>query len=390
MIVGLKDDPAAFRAAVRDWLARTVPADWHRRMLRAGSDDFVAFQRWWMEERRKVGLAIPHWPAEYGGADLSLAHEIIVADEFARADAPPVTLYVVSLNHIPATFLQWGTQEQKDRYLPGVARGDVWCQGFSEPGAGSDLASLRTRAVRDGDNYVVNGQKIWSSYSMYADYCILLARTDFAASKHRGISYFILDMRAPGVEVRPIRQANGHARFGEIFLTDVVIPAANLIGPENEGWTVAQSTLAAERGILSFERAERRGYAIKALAAEAAADSSGWWSVPALRAEFMQLFAEAQASRLLARDLLAEKGGAPPVSKMTAAYMKLTSTALMQRLGDFLVRANGLAAQVDPVGEGSASEAMREYLQSFGETIAAGSNEIMRNLIAERDLGLPR
>ncbi|PQM29485.1 acyl-CoA dehydrogenase [Sphingopyxis lindanitolerans] len=390
MIVEHKGDPVVFRAALREWLARVVPADWSRKMLRASSDEFVVFQRWWMEERRKVGMATPHWPAEFGGADLRLAHEIIIADEFARANAPPVTLYIVSLNHIPATLLQWGTQKQKDRYLPGVARGEIWCQGFSEPSAGSDLAALRTRAVRDGDNYIVNGQKIWSSYSMYADYCILLTRTDFQASKHRGISYFILDMRAPGVEVRPIRQANGHARFGEIFLTDVVIPAANLVGAENDGWTVAQSTLAAERGILSFERAERRGYAIAALVAEAAADPQSWWREPALRAEFMQIFAEAQASRRLARALLAEKGGGVPLSKMTAAYMKLTSTSLMQRIGDFLVRAHGISAQVDPTGEGTASEGMREYLQSFGETIAAGSNEIMRNLIAERDLGLPR
>lgn len=391
MILDKKHDLPAFRAAIRQWLGAVVPPDWSERMANATPQEDAAFQRWWMEERRKVGLATPHWPTEYGGADLSLEHEVIIADEFARANAPSSGMYIIALNHIPATLLAWGTQAQKDRYLPGVARGDVWCQGFSEPNAGSDLASLRTRAVRVGDEYVVDGQKIWSSRSMFADYCILLARTDPESTKHAGISYFILDMKSPGVEVRPIRQATGEANFGEIFLTGVRIPAENLIGEENKGWTVAQSTLAAERGVLAFEGAERRRYAIEAFYRSALQNRDAWLQDDQLRREFVQLFAEVQAGRRLVRQLLHEKlHGDPGATTMTPAYVKIASTTLMQRYGDLRVRLSGLDSQRATEGRCADGDPMFDYLGSFGQTIAAGSNEIMRNIIAERGLGLPR
>ena len=223
-ILDAQHDLPAFRLAIRDWLAEVLPPDWKARMVRASSEEYVAFQRWWMAERSKVGLAIPHWPKEYGGAGLTLRHLVAIADEMARVDAPQARIFTISLIHMPGTLLPHGTEEQKRRYLPGVAKGELWCQGFSEPNSGSDLASLRTRAVRDGDHYVINGQKIWSSSSMYADHCLLLTRTDPTAQKHRGITYFIMDMHAPGVEVRPIRQANGRSEFGELFLTDVRFP----------------------------------------------------------------------------------------------------------------------------------------------------------------------
>jgi alkylation response protein AidB-like acyl-CoA dehydrogenase len=168
-ILDAQHDLPAFRQAIRDWLAEVVPPDWKARMARASNEEFIAFQRWWMAERSKVGLAIPHWPKEYGGAGLTLRHLIVIADEMARADAPQARLFTISLIHLPGTLFPHGTEAQKRRYLTGVAKGDVWCQGFSEPNSGSDLASLRTRAVRDGDHYVINGQKIWSSNSMYAD-----------------------------------------------------------------------------------------------------------------------------------------------------------------------------------------------------------------------------
>ena len=273
-ILDAQHDLPAFRQEIRDWLAEVVPADWKARMVRASNEEFIAFQRWWMAERSKVGLAIPHWPKEYGGAGLTLRHLIVIADEMARADAPQARLFTISLIHLPGTLFPHGTEAQKRRYLAGVAKGDVWCQGFSEPNSGSDLASLRTRAVRDGDHYVINGQKIWSSNSMYADYCILLTRTDPDAQKHRGISYFIMDMRSPGVEVRPIRQANGRAEFGELFLTNVRIPAENMIGRENNGWRVAQATLASERGVIAFEGAERQRYEVEAFYRRGAGDAT--------------------------------------------------------------------------------------------------------------------
>ncbi|HEY4125261.1 MAG TPA: acyl-CoA dehydrogenase family protein [Rhizomicrobium sp.] len=393
MILDKKDDLPAFRSAIRQWLADVLPPDWHTRMARATPQEEADFQRWWMGERHKVGLATPHWPREYGGSDLHLEHEIIIADEFARANAPSSGMYIIALNHIPATLLAWGTQAQKDKYLPGVARGEVWCQGFSEPNAGSDLASLRTRAVLDGDHYVVNGQKIWSSRSMFADYCILLARTDPASSKHHGISYFILDMKAPGVEVRPIRQATGEANFGEIFLTDVHIPVENLVGEENKGWTVAQSTLAAERGVLAFEGAERRRYAYEKFYKAVLERRAEWLEDGQLRREFIQLFAEMQAGRRLVRQLLKEnaKPKDQQTPSMTPACVKISSTTLMQKFGDLLARLEGLESQKALDGaRGVEGDPMYEYLGSFGQTIAAGTNEVMRNIIAERGLGLPR
>ncbi len=341
MILDKQDDLPAFRQAVRDWLAETVPAGWKARMAQASNDEFIAFQRWWMTERSKAGLAIAHWPKEYGGAGLGLAHQIVIADEMARADAPQARMFIISLIHLPGTLIPHGTEEQKRRYLAGVANGDVWCQGFSEPNSGSDLASLRCRAVRDGDHYVINGQKIWSSNSMYARYCILLTRTDPDAPKHRGISYFIMDMQSPGVEVRPIRQANGRAEFGEIFLTDVRIPAENLIGRENEGWLVAQSTLASERGVIAFEGAERQRYEVEAFYRNALAADAPWLRDDQRRREFVGLMAELQAGRRLLRQLLRENKAhnAPPST--LPSFVKLSGTALRQRLCSFAVRGWG-------------------------------------------------
>ncbi len=390
MILEHKHDLDAFRRSIRAWLERTVPPGWERKLATASHAEFETFHQWWMAERNKVGLATPHWPVEFGGADLSLQHQIIVADEIARAGAPAMQLHVVGLNHIPATMLAWGTEEQKAKYLPGVAMGDVWCQGFSEPNAGSDLASLRCSAVRDGDHYIVNGQKIWSSNSMYAKYCILLTRTDISAPKHKGITFFVMDMNSPGIEVRPIRQSNGRAEFGELFLTDVRIPAENRVGPENEGWAVSQSTLAAERGVLAFEGIERLRYIFEEVYSASLKDNAPWLNDDALRREFMQLFAELQAGRRLIRQLLKEHEAPRSGPTMTPPIVKLTGSEHKKRFGSWLVRACGVAGQFFLPGGEAMENPMMTYVSSFGATIAAGSNEIMRNIIAERGLGLPR
>jgi alkylation response protein AidB-like acyl-CoA dehydrogenase len=389
MILDLKDDPAAFRAAVRAWLTSAVPSDWPERMLAATPAERVEFQRSWLMRRREVGLGTPTWPIEYGGAALGIEHEIILAEEYARANAPYLNTFMVSMNHIPATMLMWGTEEQKRRYMPGVASGDIWCQGFSEPGSGSDLASLRTRAVRDGDHYVVTGQKIWSSFSMFAKHCILLARTDPDAAKHKGITFFVMDMDAPGVEVRPIQQINGLHEFGELFMEEVRIPVENVIGPENGGWTVCQSTLAAERGVLAFEGAERLRYGLEACLADAVAGQAAWIEDDQLRREFMQLLLEQQANRRLVRKLLAEPHDGAPT--MTPAMVKLSTTSFRTAFADFSVQIQGIEGQAyRQAFEEDISEPMFEYLTSLGQLIAGGSNEIMRNLIAERGLGMPR
>jgi alkylation response protein AidB-like acyl-CoA dehydrogenase len=396
MILELRNDLVAFRAAVRDWLAQAVPRVWRAQLAGADSVAAVGLQRNWIRKLHSVGLAIPHWPAIVGGGDLGLAHQIIIAEENARADAPPLPAYVVSLNHVPATLLAWGTHEQKRRYLPTVAEGAIWCQGFSEPNAGSDLAALRTRAVRDGDHYVVTGQKIWSSQSMHADYCILLTRTSSEGKKQAGITYFVLSMHAPGVEVRPIRQSNGRAEFGELFLHDVRIPVADRVSGENEGWAVAQSTLAAERGVLAFEGAERYRYLLEAFHARAVAEGAAWLRDDAMRREFMGLFAELQATRRMIRKLLREAdhndahGQGQRGFSMTPSIVKVVNTMLKKRVGAFLVRCAGAAGQLDLGDQLPEINPMLEYITTFGQVIAAGTNEIQRNLIAERGLGLPR
>jgi hypothetical protein len=240
-ILAKKNDLVAFRAAIRDWLKKVCPsADFIDEMEEAAGKDYAKYEKYqrdWMAELTKVGLAVPHWPEEYGGASLSLKHLVIVSDEMARAGAPRLNMYVISLNHIPATLLAWANDKQKAKYLPGVSKeGTPWCQGFSEPGAGSDLASLRTKAELVGNEYVINGQKIWSSQSKHAQHCILLARTDTNVKKQAGITYFLMDMKAPGVEVRPIKQSTGRAEFSELFLTDVRIPIEDRLHPGVRGW----------------------------------------------------------------------------------------------------------------------------------------------------------
>ena len=390
-ILEQQHDLPAFRHAIRDWLARVVPSDWKARMVKASNEEYIAFQRWWMAERAKVGLAIPHWPTEYGGAGLNLQHLVAIADEMARADAPTARMFTISLIHLPGTLFPHGNEAQKRKYLSGVAEGVVWCQGFSEPNSGSDLASLRTRAVRDGDHYVVNGQKIWSSYSMYADYCILLTRTDPNAQKHRGITYFIMDMRSPGVEVRPIRQANGRSEFGELFLTDVRIPAENMIGQENNGWLVAQATLASERGVIAFEGAERQRYEVESFYRKSLEADAAWLRDDQLRREFVGFLAEMQAGRRLLRRVMEENERPNASASVLPSIVKVSGTQLRQRITSFMVRIAGIdGQQFATLAEEPFGSPMFEFLGSFTGTIAGGTNEIMRNIIAERGLGMPR
>jgi alkylation response protein AidB-like acyl-CoA dehydrogenase len=371
-----------FRAYVREWCRTHVPAGWRR------ETEFVAFQRAWFRELRGAGFAVPHWPREWGGG-MPVAEQVVLYQELAAADAPRLVLAFVAIHHAAATLLAAGTDEQRARHLPAILDGELWAQGFSEPEAGSDLAALRTTARRDGDTYVVNGQKLWASWAAHADRCLLLARTDPAAPKRHGISYFLLDMRTPGIDVRSIRQATGESHFSEIFLTDVAIPAADLIGPENAGWQVAQATLAAERGMTMLELAERLGNAgfRRLLDTCARAGSLG----DALVADKLAGFeTEITGLRALCRDLVerAEPGPAD------ASIVKLYYSELLQRMTDFGVSVAGLAAHTElskPASAGWESGAwVLDFLGSWEWTIPGGTSEIQRTIIAERGLGLPR
>jgi alkylation response protein AidB-like acyl-CoA dehydrogenase len=301
-------------------------------------------------------------------------------------------LQFVSLHHAASTLLAAGTDEQKRQHLPAILDGEIWVQGFSEPEAGSDLAALRTAARRADNRYVVNGQKLWASGAANADWCLLLARTDPDAPKRHGISYFLLDMRSPGVEVRPIRNAVGESHFCEIFLTDVEIPRANLVGPENAGWQVAQETLGAERGMTMLELAERLGNAGFRWLVEACARAGALGD--SLVADRLAAFeTEIAALRAMTARLVASHDTGS-VSPADASIVKLYYSELLQRMTDFGLEVSGLSAHAvlrKPASSGWESGAwLLDFIGSWEWTIPGGSSEIQRTIIAERGLGLPR
>ncbi|NDJ87554.1 acyl-CoA dehydrogenase family protein [Mycolicibacter kumamotonensis] len=376
-----------FRAQVRQWCRENVPADWRRTQTGVGEREFVDFQRRWFATLHSAGFAVPHWPREWGGG-MSVADQAVLYQELAAHDAPRLVLAFVGIHHAAATLLAAGTDEQRRRHLPAILDGEIWVQGFSEPEAGSDLAALRTTARRVGDDYVVNGQKLWASGASYAQWCLLLARTDPDAPKRKGISYFLLDMATPGVQVRPIRNAVGDQHFCEIFLDDVVIPAANLIGAENAGWQVAQATLGAERGMTMLELAERLGCAGFRWLVQAAPTDD-----PVVADRLAQLETEITGLRAMCRQLVrdVEAGTAGPAD---ASIVKLFYSELLQRLTDFGTEIGGLAAHTalaKPLSSGWESGSwVLDFIGSWEWTIPGGSSEIQRTIIGERGLGLPR
>ncbi|WP_280402219.1 acyl-CoA dehydrogenase family protein [Nocardia carnea] len=390
------DDLAEFRAVVRQWCRTHVPAGWRGTQTGATDAEFVAFQQHWFQELRAAGYAVPHWPREYGGG-MPIPEQIVLYQELAAHDAPRLVLAFVAIHHAAATLLAAGTDAQRQRHLPAILDGELWVQGFSEPGAGSDLAALRTTARRDGGDYVVTGQKVWASGAHYADWCLLLARTDPEAPKRQGISYFLMDMRSPGVEVRPIRQATGESHFCEIFLDEVRIPAANLIGGVNRGWRVAQQTLGAERGLTMLELAERLGHAGFGWLVEECRkpDASGRPALddPLIADRLARLETELTGLRALCRDLV-ERHDAGTVGPADASIVKLYYSELLQRMTDFGAEISGLAGQAilrKPMSGGWESGAwVLDFVGSWEWTIPGGSSEIQRTIIGERGLGLPR
>jgi len=376
-----------FRARVRAWCAEHIPADWRQSQTGVSEAEFAAFQKDWFQQLRGAGFAVPHWPAEWGGG-MSVDQQVILYQELAAHDAPRLVLQFVSIHHAAATLLAAGTEEQRQRHLPAILDGEIWVQGFSEPEAGSDLASLRTTARRDGDHFVVNGQKLWASGGLHADWCLLLARTEPDAPKRKGISYFLMDMRSPGVDVRPIRNAIGESHFCEIFLVDVMIPEANLVGPENAGWQVAQETLGTERGMTMLELAERLGNA-----------GFGWLVQECERAGAMnsrvrdrlaQFEIEITGLRGLCRSMVSGEANGPA----DASIVKLFYSELLQRMTDFGAEIAGPDAHTvltKPMSSGWESGAwMLDFIGSWEWTIPGGASEIQRTIIAERGLGLPR
>lgn len=385
------------RLEVRAWCASHAPKGWRDAKRGLGHAELVDFLRWWAAQLREAGLLVPHWPREWGGG-FSIPEQIVIAEELARGDVPRNGLYHVGIFNVAPTLLHSATDDQRRRFLPGIRDGEVWCQGFSEPNAGSDLASLQTRAVRDGDRYIVNGQKVWTSWAQEADWCMLLARTDPDASKHKGISCLIVDMHSAGIEVRPIPQAWGPSDFNEVFFDEVEVPVENLVGRENDGWAVAQGTLAAERAIAILEATER----LRCHGVEAAVSDAAHWRLesgqPALddasTREFLaECLAEVHVLRFLLNEMIEGIIRGADVAG-SSSIIKVFYSELLLKLMRHVTELQGVAGQLDaPVLACSGWETgfwMNDYVHAFGWLIGGGTNEIQRNVIGERMLGLPR
>jgi len=361
--VDLRDTPeeAAFRADLRAWIEANLPAE----------------PREWSRELYDAGYAGLTWPKEYGGADAPYSHLAIFLEETARAEAP-THVNVIGLGMAGPTIMTHGTEEQKSRYLPKILSAEeIWCQGFSEPGAGSDLASVRTRAIDDGDHFVVDGQKVWSSFAHIADWCLLLTSSEPDAPRYRGLTYLLVDMHAPGVEVRPLRQLTGESEFNEIFFTGVRVPKENVLGEIGEGWQVAMTTLLHERGTLGFALTASLEVHVNKLIALAKRRQV---TDPILRDRIAREWIELQALRYTnyrALTRLVQTGIPGP----EGSGSKLHWSEQNQRL-------TKLAMEIlDGEDDGYWRH---EQLRSRGNTIEAGTSEILRNIIAERVLGLPR
>jgi len=392
-----RDTPeeAAFRQEVREFIAREAP----KLEQGAGIDVsgyaqvFVQSQGWFKKLGEKGWIA-PAWPKEYGGAGMTVIQQFIFNEEMAEARAPRPLHLIIGVGMAGPTLIVHGTEEQKKYYLPRILSGeDIWCQGFSEPEAGSDLASLRTRAVKDGDDYIINGQKIWTSVAHLSKWMLLLARTDPDAPKHRGITYFILDMRSPGVEVRPLVNMAGGHEFNEVFFDNVSVPKTNIIGEENRGWYAAMSTLDFERSAIGSAIGLRQTVEdIIRYAREHAEDGSSMLRLnPMLRYELVDRLLETEVGRMLSYRVvsLQSKGLIP---NYEAAVVKLYNMELDQRIARTGMNVLGPYGQLDRGSKWAPLKGRLKhmYLRSVGSTIETGTSEIQRNIIATRGLGLPR
>jgi alkylation response protein AidB-like acyl-CoA dehydrogenase len=374
----------AFRARVRGWLAGHAA---EAKELPSNPMAAVAHSRAWQRKMYEAGLVGIAWPRAYGGHDASPTQQVILGEELARSGVP-APINSIGLGTLGPALILYGTEEQKRRFLPRMLTADdIWCQGFSEPGSGSDLASLRTRAIADGDDFVVTGQKVWTSLGSIADWCFVLVRTDAGAPPQRGISYLLMDMKSPGVSVVPIRQITGKSHFCELFLEDVRIPRANLVGKQNEGWSVAKASLSFERsGLSSIVQLERTLYAVGRLAA-----STGKLRDPIVRQRLAQLRIEMETLRYTGYRVLTQQlRGAPAGPE--AAIGKLASSEFRQRLMDLALDVQGPFAILGRKNERALDRGRWPglYLDARAYTIGGGTSEVMRNLIAERALGLPR
>ncbi len=382
-----------FRVELRDWLddaltdvgPRPREDDWHEKR---------AYDMGWQRTLFDGGYAGINWPTEYGGRGATLTEQLIFLEETTKAGAPYVGMNFVGLLHAGPTIMAEASDEQKARYLPKILNGEeVWCQGFSEQSAGSDLAALSCRGARDGDEYVINGSKIWTSFAQAGDWCELLLRTDPDAPKHKGITWVAFPMDTPGVEIRPLQTVLGSTEFSEVFFDEARVPVANRVGEENDGWRVAMVTFSFERGtsfIADMVETFRRLGDLIELAKKVTRKSGTAWEDVGLRRELGHLAAEMDALWAMIRRNIsqAQRHGVPGIG---GSVTKLYYSEMLQRMADLAMRIlerAGLSREdIDGL---DVAQHVEERLRSLSFTIAAGTSQIQRNIISERILGMPK
>jgi alkylation response protein AidB-like acyl-CoA dehydrogenase len=389
----LNPEELQFRDELRAWLAANIPKEWERVRDEPMERRFQLL-RDWQRTLYDAGWAGVSWPKEYGGRGASLMQQVIFWQEMARASAPPLA-NVLGLGLIGPTIIAFGTEAQKKRFLQKILSAEeIWCQGFSEPNAGSDLASLQTEALLDDGHYIVNGQKVWTSYGWVADWCEVVVRTDPAAPKHKGLTVLLVDMKSPGIDVRPLRQMTGEAEFSEVFFRDVRVPVENVLGDVNRGWDVAIGTLMHERGSFgaglqilyrrNIERLMELSRTVRRNGQPAAED-------PILRQKLAQCYAEIEIMRLNQMRAFS-RISATGVPGPEGSILKIFWSELNQRLQQIAQELLGPYGQLEGSDEHAIDKGMWAYgyLRARGNTIEAGTSEIQRNIIGHFVLGLPR
>jgi alkylation response protein AidB-like acyl-CoA dehydrogenase len=394
MDLNLTAQETKFRDELRSWLQANIPQDWETHRLRDSMEDRFQYLRAWQKRVYEAGWAGVAWPKEYGGRGATLMEQVIFTEEMARAGAPPLA-NVLGLSLIGPTIIAYGTDAQKKRFLANIlSASEIWCQGFSEPNAGSDLAGLRTEARLEGDHFTVNGQKVWNSYGWAADWCALVTRSDPASQKHKGLTYLLVDMKSPGVEVRPLRQLTGESEFTELFFRDVRVPAANVLGVIGDGWNVALGTLAHERatlGVAAQIAMRRQLDRLVELSRDIPRNGHTAAEDPLVRQKLAQSYVENEVLRLnhmRAVSKIMQTGKPGP----EGSILKIGWSEANQRLQAIAQELLGPYAQLTSGGDlaidnGSWSYA---YLRSRGNTIEAGTSEIQRNIVGQHVLGLPK
>ncbi len=393
----LTPEQQSFRDEVRDWLGKNLPADWVAR-LRQGSDvprpEAYRFLSDWQRRMYEAGFVGITWPKEYGGRGLSFMEEMILQEEMALHKAPPV-LNILAIGMAGPTIIAYGTEEQKKRYpAKMLSCEEIWCQGYSEPNAGSDLAALQTRAVKDGEHYVVNGQKVWTSLAHVADWMMLLARTDPDAPRHKGITYFLVDMHSPGITVKPLKQLTGDEEFNEVYFDNVRVHDSQILGGLNNGWAVGMTTLMYERLALGFGLQVRLRIALDGLVELARHTTKNGAPVtrdPVMRQKLAQLWIDTEVFKYTGARAITKllKGELPGPEASTGKMMWVEGH---QRLQELAMEIQGPYSQIMKGSPWAVAEGLWQhtFLRSRANSIEGGTTEIQRNIIGERVLGLPK